>query len=64
VKCREFFFRLLAYDDPGGVREEAWQIPNVNITILSLASIANISFSMQSEHIHLWGFIKIFQLSP
>ena len=27
-------------------------------------STANISFSVQSEHIHLWGFIKTFQLNP
>jgi len=34
------------------------------LELLDALNIANISLSMQSERIHLWGFIKTFQLNP
>jgi len=51
---------------------EAWQVPKCKYNhsvlcrwyLLDALSIANISFTMQSEHIHLWGFIKTFQHNP
>jgi len=79
VKCVEFFlgYWLFGVNQrwdgyPGGMGVETWQAPKCRFYhsflgwwwLLDALSIQNMSFSMQSEHIHLWGFIETFQFNP